>query len=118
MPPGPSSPGTLPIHEQSVEGYQREVKRRIEEKWVYPQEAARRGQSGYGEARFIIRPDGTLKDVEIVRSTGTFVLDRYVTNAVTLASPFPPLPAGMPEEMAITFTFTYVLGGTRAFGFR
>jgi len=99
--------------------YFAELKRRIEEKWVYPQEAARKGQSGQGELRFVLRKDGSVRTVEIVSSSGVMVLDRYIENAIRLASPFPPIPASVGEDVIpISINFTYVLGGFRLFGFR
>jgi TonB family protein len=99
--------------------YFAELKRRIEEKWVYPQEAARRGQSGQGELRFVLRKDGSVRTVEIVQSAGVAVLDRYIENAIRLASPFPPIPASVGEDaIPISLNYTYVLGGFRVFGFR
>jgi protein TonB len=99
--------------------YFAELKRRIEEKWVYPQEAARKGQSGQGHLRFVLRKDGSVRTVEIIDSSGVMVLDRYIENAIRLASPFPPIPVSVGEDVIpISINFTYVLGGTRAFGFR
>ncbi|HZS33882.1 MAG TPA: TonB family protein [Methylomirabilota bacterium] len=99
--------------------YFAELKRRIEDKWVYPQEAARKGQSGQGELRFVVRKDGSVRTVEIVHSTGVAILDRYIENAIRLASPFPPIPAGVGQDVIpISINYTYVLGGMRVFGFR
>jgi protein TonB len=55
--------------------YFAELKRRIEDKWVYPAEAARNGQSGRGELRFVLRKDGSVRIVEIVSSSGVRILD-------------------------------------------
>ncbi len=86
---------------------------------MYPQEAARKGQSGQGELRFVLRKDGSVRTVEIVHSTGVALLDRYIENAIRLASPFPPIPAAVGEDVIpISINYTYVLGGMRVFGFR
>jgi protein TonB len=99
--------------------YFAELKRRIEDKWVYPQEAVRNGQSGQGELRFILRKDGSVRTVEIVQTAGVAVLDRYIENAIRLAAPFPPIPAAVGEDaIPISLNYTYVLGGFRLFGFR
>jgi protein TonB len=99
--------------------YFAELKRRIEDKWVYPQEAARKGQAGQGELRFVLRKDGSVRTVEIVSSAGVQILDRYIENAIRLASPFPPIPSSVGEDVIpISINYTYVLGGLRAFGFR
>jgi protein TonB len=99
--------------------YFAELKRRIEDKWVYPQEAVRRGESGQGEVRFILRKDGSVRVVEIIHSSGVSILDRYIENAIRMASPFPPIPASVGEDVIpISLNYTYVLGGFRLFGYR
>ncbi len=99
--------------------YFAELKRRIEDKWTYPEEAARNGQSGRGELRFVLRKDGSVRTVEIVSSSGVRILDSYISNAIRMAQPFPPIPAAVGEDvLPISINFNYVLGGIRAFGFR
>jgi len=96
-----------------------EIKKRIEAHWVYPQEAVRRHQSGQGVVEFVLRKDGTLRLVEIARSSGVAVLDRYVLNAIRFAAPFPPVPDQIGADgIPISLNFTYILGGVRVFGFR
>lgn len=95
-----------------------EIKRRIEAHLVYPQEAARREQSGQLMLEFVLRKDGSVRLVELVRSSGVGVLDRYSLNTVKLAAPFPPIPERMGlDTLAISASFTYVLDrGFRVFG--
>jgi outer membrane biosynthesis protein TonB len=45
--------------------YFADIKRRIEDKWSYPKEASRKGQSGQGELLFVVRKDGSVRKVEI-----------------------------------------------------
>ena len=90
--------------------YFAELKRRIEANWNYPQEASRGGQSGQGLVGFVLRRNGSVREVEIVQSSGVEILDRYLVNAIRLAQPFPPIPASVVEDvLPITFTFTYTL---------
>ena len=99
--------------------YFAELKRRIEDKWTYPEEAARKGQSGRGELRFVLRKDGSVRTVEIVSSSGIRILDSYIQNAIRMAQPFPPIPIAVGDDvLPISINFNYVLGGIRAFGFR
>lgn len=96
-----------------------EVKRQIERVLVYPQEAARRGQAGQLVLDFVIRKDGSVQVVELVRSSGVRVLDTYSLNAIRLAAPFPPIPERLGlDQVAVEAIFTYVLEGYRIFGFR
>jgi TonB family protein len=94
--------------------YFAELKRRIEARWTYPSEASRKGQSGGGEVHFVLRRDGSVRTVEIVRSSGVPVLDLYIANAIRMAQPFPPIPAGVADDgLAISIHFNYVLKGAQ-----
>jgi protein TonB len=112
---GGRSPVPLDTSDPRYAEYFAELKRLIEAKWSYPAEATRRGQSGRGEVRFVLRKDGGVRTVEIVRSSGVRILDAYIENAIRLAQPFPPIPASLTDEstpedgMPITINFSYVL---------
>jgi TonB family protein len=112
---GPAIPLNKPPDENYAE-YFMKVKKAIEEKWSYPTEAARKGQSGQLAIEFVIRKDGHVS-VELARSSGVAVLDSYAINAVRLASPYPPLPVPLGESLRISANFTYILDhGFRVFG--
>jgi protein TonB len=100
--------------------YFAEIKRRVEAHWVYPEDARRKGQSGQGLVAFVVRKNGSLREVEIVRSSGVDVLDRYLVNAIRFASPLPPIPDRISQDtLPIVVSFTYVLDhGVRVFGLR
>jgi TonB family protein len=106
--------------DQRYAAYFAELKRRIESNWSYPSEAARNGQTGQGDLRFVLRKDGSVRTVEIVHSSGVRILDSYIENAIRLAEPFPPIPPSIGEDVIpISINYTYVLGGgVRVFGFR
>jgi protein TonB len=94
------------------------VKRAIESQWSYPRAAAEKGQSGQLALEFVIRRDGNVL-VELARTSGVDILDRYAVNAVKLAAPFPPLPERLGDSLRISASFTYVLDhGFRVFGLR
>ena len=95
--------------------YFAELKRRIEEKWGYPEEAARKGQSGRGTIRSEVRKDGSVRTVAIVSSSGVRILDSSIRNAIRMAAPFPALPASVEEDpLPISINFTYTLSDRRA----
>jgi protein TonB len=100
--------------------YFAELKRRIEANWTYPQDASRRGQSGQGLVGFVLRKNGSVREVDIVQSSGVEILDRYLVNAIRLASPMPPIPDRISETtLPVVFAFTYTLyQGVRVFGFQ
>ncbi|MGH7263882.1 MAG: energy transducer TonB, partial [Candidatus Rokuibacteriota bacterium] len=97
-----------------------EIKKRIQDHWVYPTEAARKHQSGQLVLEFVIRKDGRVPVVDVVRSSGFEILDRYALTAVRLAAPFPAIPADFrTEEIRISASFTYILDhGFQIFGLR
>jgi protein TonB len=97
--------------------YFAELKRRIEDKWVYPRSAIDNRQSGQGELRFVLHKNGAVRTVEIVHSSGVRVLDYNIEAAIRQAQPFPPIPASVGDDVIpISINFTYVLGGFRLFG--
>lgn len=61
----------------------------------YPKEAT--DKSIYGTLRVLvaIRPDGTVDDIRILRSSGERVLDEAAVRIVQMAAPFEPFPADM-----------------------
>ena len=59
---------------------------------------------------FILQRTGQVKRVELLRSSGSQVLDKEAWNAVIDTSPFAPFPAQIPqEELHIRARFSYVL---------
>lgn len=58
----------------------------------YPQEARRRKLSGKLVLTVAIAHDGSVRDVQIVDSSGSVLLDDAAVRIVRLAQPFPPLP--------------------------
>jgi len=75
--------------------YLEQLRRRIQEKWVYP--CIKAGQNcEYREAtleiEFGILKNGQLQFIEVVRKSDYEVYDESAAIAIKLASPFPPLP--------------------------
>lgn len=67
----------------------------------YPDEARRRNLSGELELEVTLNADGSLVDIELLRSSGHQVLDEAARRIVRLAAPFAAVPpsvlAGQPE---------------------
>jgi protein TonB len=58
----------------------------------------------------VLQRSGQLKRVELLRSSGSKVLDKEAWDAVTTAAPFDPFPPHIPqEELQIRARFSYVL---------
>ena len=61
----------------------------------YPSEARARGLSGTLQLLVVIDPDGALKDVQVLASSGHPLLDDGAVRIVHLAAPFSPFTASM-----------------------
>ena len=94
-------------------GYMKMLKERIESIWKYPKEAARRGISGDHYMEFSIKKDGSLDEIEILRTSGYRDLDEAAMKAIKNAAPFWPLPDDWDKEtLEIKGHFIYIFGDT------
>lgn len=102
---------TFDISEFKNRGYMRMLRDRIESIWEYPREAARQGVSGDLYIKFVIRKDGTLGDVELLRTSGYRVLDEAAIRALKKGEPYWPLPNDWDKDvLEIKGHFIYVYG--------
>lgn len=120
-PPGPNRPHLPNKLKRSTEislntldykfhSYYLALKRKIELVWEYPYAARRAGIQGRLLIRFVINQNGSLASVNILRTSGSPLLDQEAVRAIRNASPFPPLPARMnTKTLTVTATFEYLL---------
>lgn len=75
----------------------------------YPEEARSRGLHGDVLLTVVLRLDGSVKSIEVVRSSGQKVLDTAAERIVRLAAPFPPVPRSSEpmDELNITRTWQF-----------
>jgi len=60
--------------------------------------------------RFIILPNGTLKDVKVLHSEAHNSLVQTSTGSITISAPFLPLPKDFPEDyLVVTSLFSYIV---------
>ncbi|MCF7793664.1 MAG: energy transducer TonB [Candidatus Cloacimonetes bacterium] len=60
--------------------------------------------------RFKVLQDGTVQDLEILKSTAHYSLENSSTRAIQFSAPFKPLPENFPKEyLEITALFSYIL---------
>ena len=104
QPEGSLQDPPLDIYDPRTRDYVEEIKRRIVSS--YSKAAADHPQSGSGVIVFMVRPDGRVGKVDVIRSTGSAVLGQDIATAIRLAAPFPPLPCKITEE-AIPFPLSY-----------
>ena len=103
----------LDTPEPKFQDYFNQVRERIKSKWIYPDEAARRGIEGELQIEFGIAKSGELQFIEKRRSSGVEVLDNYAMRAVQLASPFPPVPDAISKGgLPINGIFRYHILGS------
>lgn len=75
----------------------------------YPEEARRRGLHGDVLLTVVLNLDGSIKNIEVIQSSGQKVLDAAAERIVRLAAPFPPAPtsAERVDELNITRTWRF-----------
>jgi len=67
------------------------IRRRIEQAMAYPEPARRHGIQGTVDLRFRIAADGAVEAVEILRSSGSRILDEASEQTIRRAAPYPPV---------------------------
>jgi TonB family protein len=101
-------PIPLDTPEPRYQDYFNRIRERIKANWIYPREAGERGIQGDLLIEFHIAKDGRLQHLELRRSSGEEILDRFAMNAVRLAQPFPPVPDEIARQvLAINGLFRY-----------
>ena len=78
--------------EKSMLRYQDTVKQKIESSRHYPMRAQRMRLEGVVDIAFVINKDGTSRNIKVVGSSGSKLLDAEALNNISKASPFMPLP--------------------------
>jgi TonB family protein len=83
------------------------LKRRIQNEWVYPEEAWSRGVGGELLLIFTLNKNGSMTFLRLVNSSGFPMLDQEALRAVKQAAPFDPFPPEMGEE-PVNFAASFV----------
>ena len=89
--------------------YFQNVRRRLDSLWenAFPREEALRLRQGTVILRFVIRADGSVRDVAIQRRSGIDAFDHNVLVAITAAQ-LPPIPSALQlNELRITAPFVF-----------
>jgi TonB family protein len=80
------------------------IRQRIEAVKRYPEDARRDSIQGTVNVRFRVRADGQLERVELVRSSGSRVLDEASLETIRRAAPFPPVRGWVQVPLAYTLS--------------
>jgi TonB family protein len=92
----------------AISGYLGRLKHKVESNWSYPYAAAKDGKFGDVLISIIIRRNGTLGEVRVIRTSGHVELDEAALNSLRAAEPFWPLPEGFSKEaLQINGRFIY-----------
>ena len=85
------------------------IKRNIEFVWEYPEPALRYGLQGKLLLQFTILATGELESAQIIRSSGSNLLDHEALRAMKAAAPFRPIPPWIDKRrLTITASFEYL----------
>ncbi|MGE5285046.1 MAG: energy transducer TonB [Actinomycetota bacterium] len=88
------------------------IKRKIELVWQYPYEAAVAGIGGELVLDFVIARSGAVDSIDLVRGSGSKILDDEAIRSIRTAAPFDPIPADYKiPKLQIRGRFVYVHGG-------
>ena len=114
--PGPGNPKGRPgvdaIKEPNFGPYMAELQRRIRANWDPP----RGDESKRVVLLFTVAKDGRLKNIKVVKSSGSAAADKAAQAAVELTAPFRPLPSDYTgADIDIQFTFDYTVFGVNRY---
>ena len=91
-----------------MQNYYRYISQKIKSSWAFPELVlASEDKNPLAILTVEIRRDGSVKDIQFEKKSGSEVFDNSVEKAVKKASPFPPLPyeyRGSTIEIGIRFT--------------
>ncbi len=90
--------------------YQDMIKQRIEKVRRYPAFAKRQGIEGAVHLNFQVLSNGLSKDIKIIFSSGSNVLDKEAVATIQRANPFPPIPPKINQNfVSIELSIAFVL---------
>ncbi len=90
--------------------YFQRILTRIESMKRYPRFAKERGLEGKVRLEFVICGDGRIKDLKVVGTSGSRILDQDAIATLRRAGPFPPVPGrSAAETVAVRLAITYQL---------
>ncbi|HWS15041.1 MAG TPA: energy transducer TonB, partial [Candidatus Methylomirabilis sp.] len=88
------------------------IKRKIENVWNYPYEAATAGIQGELTLDFVIARNGKVDSIDLIRGSGSKILDDEAIRSIRKAAPFDPIPKDYNiPNLLIRGRFVYVHGG-------
>ena len=78
---------------------------------MYPPFARKHGIDGSACLGFIVLPDGSSRDIRLIRSSGSRLLDREAIATIERANPFPPVPGEISDSaVKMELSIVFVIG--------
>ncbi|MFH1878495.1 MAG: energy transducer TonB [Candidatus Omnitrophota bacterium] len=89
--------------------YKDAIRQRIESCRIYPRSARNNRIEGTSTVTFVVLADGTLRDIQLKRSSGYRMLDDEALKTIKRAGSFPPIPDSIktdsiPMEVSMVFS--------------
>lgn len=104
------NPGELTDAGDSGSVYLEMVRLKIERHKQYPETAKVKQIEGFVTVRFVITPEGGIRNVAIVKTSKQKMLDKAALNAVRAAAPFPKPPRHLFKgELSLQLTIVFEL---------
>nr|VFJ65925.1 MAG: protein TonB [Candidatus Kentron sp. DK] len=108
--PPTAVPALSAVVAREEQRYLAALRTRIERKKRYPRASRRRGEEGRVIVGFVIRKNGALVDLRVIRSSGISRLDEAALDTLRRISPFAPIPASIGrEQWALSVPISYSL---------
>lgn len=107
---GADNPTPYSDNDDSAAGtdWRNALSRWVAEHAYYPEQARRFGEEGDAMVHVIAKSDGTVKEVELIRKSGSMWLDIALV-ALFRDAHIPPFPAGGDEPLEFNFLMHYML---------
>ena len=103
----PTQPSAPAASRVSLDEWQSQVIRRLDQNKIYPGDAKQRGEQGAVEIMFSVDSTGRVSGVGLARSSGFPALDQAALDTARATSPLPPPPEGLAGRsltMVVRFT--------------
>lgn len=91
----PTQPSAPAASRVSLDEWQSQVIRRLDQNKIYPGDAKQRGEQGAVEIMFSVDSNGRVSGVGLTRSSGFPALDQAALDTARATSPLPPPPEGL-----------------------
>ncbi|WP_343617421.1 TonB family protein [Novosphingobium sp.] len=105
-----ATPPSPPVSTTGKDSWEARVVARLESLKRYPPAARSRRDQGVAKVRFRVNRQGHLLSSSLESSSGSRLLDQEALATVARAQPFPPIPAGRPDEIEVVVPIEFFLG--------